>query len=177
LARSSRSVIASLLLDGHAWQTLRPLAERWLRLADGAAAPQAATYAGMAAARLGDHADAAAHFAFACAVEPASGKWYAHALEEDAWLRVAPDSPKAVRDPALAAARLQRLDAYAPKLKQRQHGRWTSLVRAEVAFANGDLAAARAAVEAARSLIIVERWAPDELAAWTERALARIAPK
>jgi serine/threonine protein kinase len=170
-------LIASLLVDGHAWQTLRPLAERWLRLANPAMAPQAATYAGMAASRLGDHAAAAAHFAFACAVEPASGKWYAHALEEDAWVRVAPDAPDAVRDPALAAARLRRLDAYAPKLKQRLHGRWTSLVRAEVALANGDLAAARAAAEAARSLLTVERWAPDELDAWTERALARTAPK
>lgn len=170
-------LIASLLIDDRSWRTLRPLAERWLKLADAAISPQAATYAGLAASRLGDFADAAAHFAFACAVEPDSGRWYAHALEEDAWLRTAPDMPAALRDPTLAAARLQRLEAFEPRLRVKLSGPWTWLIRAEVALANGDVAAARAAAEAAAKPLKIERWAPDDMQARVQQALARTAPK
>lgn len=176
-ATANGQLLSMLLVDDRAWPKLRALAERWLRLSGPADAPQAATYAGLAAARLGDASAAAAHFAIATAAEPDAGKWYAHALEEDAWLRVAPDTPAALRDPALAAARLQRFAAYQSKLKQPFRGPWTSLVRAEVALANGDAATARAAAEQASRQRNFERWAPDELQAWIERALARTAPK
>jgi len=72
---------------------------------------------------------------------------------------------------------LQRFDAYAPRLRFLFGGPWTSLVRAEVALANGDLGAARAAAEMAKSQRNVEPWAPDQMPAWIDRAVARSATK
>lgn len=171
------ATLASLLVEDRAWARLREFSDRWLRLCDRATTAQASMYAGLAAARLGDPTTAAERFAVALAAEPKAGAWYANALQEDAWLRVAPDAPVDLRDPALAEERLRRLDAYSPRLKFPLAGPWMALVRAEVALANGDLEAARAAAEQAKRLRNVERGAPDQLPAWIDRALARTAPK
>ena len=177
MVKTNGALVASLLVEDRAWRRLFDFCERWLRLCDREMVPQASSYAGIAASRLGDPMAAAARFAVALAAEPKTGKWYAHALQEDAWLRAAPDSPAELRDPSLAEARLQRFDAYAPRLRFPFGGPWTSLVRAEVALANGDLGAARAAAEMAKSQRNVEPWAPDQMPAWIDRAVARSATK
>jgi serine/threonine protein kinase len=168
-------VITALLAQARDWSGLLAHAERWRAHADTPSlARQAASHAGLALARLGDPIRAAEQLADALVVVPDKGKWFGYALVEDAWLRVMPNGPAELRDPELAKLRIARLDAFNEQLEKPVFGMWTLLVRAEVAFANGDAAGARETLARCRRLSRArEPHAPDELDDLVRSAAAR----
>ena len=166
-------IVASLFVRDRAWREAFEFAKQWFERCPESQRAEAASYAGLAAARLGEVPTALAHLATATAGPPPHGKWYAYALTEQAWLLVAPDTPTALRDPALAKARMAAFERHNPTLKQPMQGPWTELIRAEVEFANGNVDNARRLVQRATKFRAAETHAPDDLPKMIEAASAR----
>ncbi|MCU0863577.1 MAG: serine/threonine protein kinase [Planctomycetes bacterium] len=156
-------IIAQLLAQSRSWRELFDFSLHWQERGPAEQRAWAASHAGLAAARVGELEAAIDQLAIALAGRPPLGKWYAHALLEDAWLRVAPDAPAPHRDPLLARARIEALARHNPKLQQKLEGPWTDLVRAEVEFANGNLGAAKQLLARAAAQRVAEVHAPDDL--------------
>ena len=173
LMMGNAPIMTQLLAQSRSWRELYEFSLQWQQLGPAEQRAQAASHAGLAAARLGDLPSALDQLAMALAGRPPLGKWYAHALLEDAWLRVAPDTPAASRDPLLAKARIEALDRHNKTLQQRLDGPWTDLVRAEVEFANGNRERALQLVQRASRQRAPEVHAPDELPKMIEAASAR----
>lgn len=136
--------LVRILLRAGKWADLLRAAERWSGM-NTAMRQEANYYVGLAAARLGDRPRAAEALAIALYAEVPKKSWQVRALLEDAWLRAGPDATPELRSPALAAQRLAEFERRNPLLERPHRGQWTSLVTAEVRFANGDRGAAIAA--------------------------------
>lgn len=163
---------ATILAETRAWLELRHCATRWRDLEPSQRA-QAATYVALAEARLGNPRAAADNLAIALVATPEQGKWYGHALLEDAWLRVDPNGLPELRDPELAKVRLATFDRYMQKFRKAIDGPWAQAVRAEVAFANGDRDGALRAAEAGLRFRTAEATAPDGCLDALKQALKR----
>ena len=159
--------LAAMKVTNRDWPGLVANSRLWLRMAEpGFQRQEAASYLGMGLARLGQPQLAAEYFSVALSRRPPEGrgKWYVHTLLEDAWLRVAPDTPPEMRDPELAAHRMVVFREHNQTMRIPANGPWTQLVRAEVLFANGD---SKGAIELLRSPeakdITSEQHQPDDL--------------
>lgn len=163
--------LVRILLQTGDWAELLRAAERWSGMTT-AMRQEASYFVGLAAARLGDRQRAAEALAVALCAEVPRKSWQVRALLEDAWLHTAPDAPPELRDPALAAHRLAEFERRNPQLERPHRGQWTSLVTAEVRFANGDRDAAAAA--ASRGLRMQrEQDAPPDVREMLTAALQR----
>lgn len=174
-ARNAQA-LAAMKVTMRDWQGLVEDCRLWLRNADeGMPRQEAASYIGLGLARLGQPVKAAELFAIALTQQPPAGrqKWYVHALIEDAWLRVAPDTPAGLRDPQLAAQRIATFHERNRAMPIPAAGPWTDLVRAEVLFANGD---AKGAIELLRNpqyRVESELQQPDDLSTLRSDAALR----
>ncbi len=154
------------------WEALDACARRWLSLANEGSRPESNYYLALAELRT-DRSDSAAPRLTAAISAPSPLQWYGHALLEDAWLRVEPTATAARRDPALAKARIAAFDDIAKKSPRAFNGPWTQLVRAEVAFANGDRATAMTTAERGLRLREAEPHAPANWESLLRSAIER----
>lgn len=179
LLEGSAVVLATILAEARAWSELCESATRWRDLGVPGQRPQAASYVALAESRLGNPRAAADNQAIALVAVPEQGKWYAHALLEDAWLRVDPKGLPELRDAKLAQLRLETLDRYVKDGKVRRPivGPWTQTIRAEVMFANGDREGAIHAAEVGRRYPATESTAPDGCMELLQQALERYRAK
>ena len=165
--------LCSMLVSAHDWQTLRRCARRWLQFAPPEHQPEAAFHAALADLRTGHEEDARRLLAIATSATPPDAVWYAHALLESAWLRVRPGGDPAVRDPAWARCEVDAFATFRQRVGRPAAEPWNLLVRAEVAFANGDRDRAIELAEQAARKRRAEPHAPSDCAAMVIDALDR----
>jgi len=167
--------VCSALVTTRDWPQLRHHATRWREFASTEFHREADYYVALADLRLGATREGIARITEIMLGPPTNLMWYAAAMTEDAWMRVQPDTPAALRNPAYA---LQQLPAIARLMRERRipMGPWTCLVFAEVYFANGDAARAKELAQrglTAKAPQLLEKEAPDGIEDMLRTALAR----
>lgn len=163
--------VCSHLTTARDWETLLAWAQRWLEHGTGARRTEAATHAGIAAARLGRPDIAVRHLSDATNAK-VPGVKYAYALLDLAWIRVDPNGDTTLHEFDNAAQLVTRFDNLKRNHPTIETGAWTQLVRAEVAFAGGNKAAAIEAAERGLTLR-PELHAPADVKEQLRQALAR----
>ncbi|MFY9345402.1 MAG: serine/threonine-protein kinase [Planctomycetota bacterium] len=167
------TTVCAYLTSVRDWPTLATWADRWVEHAGDGKRQEAAAYAGIAASRLRRYEQAARGLAVATSRAVPGARWYAYTLLEAAWLRVDPDAGAALHNPEGAQQFVARFDALVAQDPKLVVGPWTWLVRAEVAFANGDRAGAIAAAERGAALRRLEPQAPADTLDRLQEALRR----
>jgi tetratricopeptide (TPR) repeat protein len=138
-ADSTGVMISVAFVQERDWGALRRVSQEWVAL--GEEREQASFFLGLACARLGALEEAAGQLDRATSLRRVGKTWFSSALLELAHLRARPDAPERLRDPPRALALLARFDE--EKTRGNRPGPWTSLVRATVHEANGELERAR----------------------------------
>ncbi len=138
-ADSTGVMISVAFVQERDWSALRRVSQEWVAL--GEEREQASFFLGLACARLGALEEAAGQLDRATSLRRVGKTWFSSALLELAHLRARPDAPERLRDPPRALALLARFDE--EKTRGNRPGPWTSLVRATVHEANGELERAR----------------------------------